>query len=112
MVLAEDIEKYNAGYMKEQRGSISGTVFDDVNYDGIISEGYCCTDKSFFLCWNPFTFLIYKLLQSYFDILHEFIFFADVITYSKILKHTRRKRMSINCTAMKYGLRRIRTDML
>ncbi len=38
VVLAEDIEKYNAGYMKEQKGSISGTVFDDVNYDGIISE--------------------------------------------------------------------------
>ena len=38
VVPAEDIEKYNAGYMKEQRGSISGTVFDDVNYDGIIDE--------------------------------------------------------------------------
>ncbi|RGY83686.1 hypothetical protein DXA21_21465 [Parabacteroides distasonis] len=32
------VKNYNAGYVKEQKGSISGTVFDDVNYDGKIDE--------------------------------------------------------------------------
>ncbi len=38
VILAEIVGDYNAGYIKEQKGSISGTVFDDVNYDGIIGE--------------------------------------------------------------------------
>lgn len=36
VVLGEDLEQYNAGYSKVQKGSISGSVFDDVNYDGLI----------------------------------------------------------------------------
>ncbi len=48
---------------------------------------YCRDDKSFSLCWNPFTFLIYKLFQSYFDTLHEFIFFADNTIIVYIIKY-------------------------
>ncbi|MDE6110655.1 MAG: hypothetical protein K2F65_01930, partial [Eubacterium sp.] len=38
VVLAENISEYNAGYIKEQRGSISGKVFDDKNFDGAFNE--------------------------------------------------------------------------
>ena len=38
VVKAEDVKNYNGGYVKEQKGSISGTVFDDVNYDGKIDK--------------------------------------------------------------------------
>ena len=38
VIMAEVASNYNAGYIKEEKGSISGTVFDDVNYDGKIDE--------------------------------------------------------------------------
>ncbi len=38
IVLANDSKKHNAGYVKEQKGSISGTVFEDINYDGILND--------------------------------------------------------------------------
>ncbi|MDE5995334.1 MAG: hypothetical protein K2G56_00265 [Eubacterium sp.] len=38
IIFAEDITEYNAGYVKAQKGSISGIVFDDKNYDGALNE--------------------------------------------------------------------------
>ena len=38
VIKAEHDKNYNAGYVEEQRGSISGTIFKDVNYDGKIDE--------------------------------------------------------------------------
>ena len=38
VIKAEHDKNYNAGYVQEQRGSISGTIFEDVNYDGKIDE--------------------------------------------------------------------------
>ena len=62
VVKAEDVKNYNGGYVKEQKGSISGTVFDDVNYDGKIDkddkyfEGFEVGLKQFVYedgKWNP-----------------------------------------------------------
>ncbi len=37
-VLSASVEEYNAGYIKEQKGTITGVVFDDKNYDGVLDE--------------------------------------------------------------------------
>ena len=39
VVLSAAVEEYNAGYIKEQKGTITGVVFDDKNYDGVLDEG-------------------------------------------------------------------------
>ena len=38
VVLAEVISEYNAGYKAIEKGSISGKVFDDKNYDGNLDD--------------------------------------------------------------------------
>ncbi len=48
---------------------------------------YCCTDKSFYLSRYPFIIFIYKLFQSYFNILHEFIFFTNDTVIIDVIKY-------------------------
>ncbi len=38
VILASAVENYNAGYKKEEKGTITGTVFDDKDYDGTLEE--------------------------------------------------------------------------
>ena len=38
VVLADDISDYNGGYKLQEFASVSGNVFDDINYDGMIDE--------------------------------------------------------------------------
>ncbi|MDE6413474.1 MAG: hypothetical protein K2K42_06280, partial [Eubacterium sp.] len=38
VILAENIKEYDAGYKAQEKGSISGIIFDDINYDANLDE--------------------------------------------------------------------------
>ena len=39
VILAEHSKKHNGGYTEIKKAAISGSIFDDVNYDGLINDG-------------------------------------------------------------------------